>query len=322
MTDVTGPVKEAIERSFPPALADEVTKRLQRLVLPFLDRDPVGRDRVLLAVVMLVVQGRGSLEDAAGLAESDWRDVLVAAGLAHENWREVLAATGFPAAVSPLPVVLLPGLDGTGDLFAPLIATAPSHLRPVVVSLPHLSAYEDLLDAIRPQLPATGRFAIAGESFSGPLAVAVAREQPARVAGVILCNSFVSPPLPRALRFLPWSLLFSLPLPSWVIRRFFIGDRASPDLLSAIRAAIAKTPPRLLAARMRAVFSLPEPGTLPPIVPPVLFLSGADDVLVRMNPRAVERVATRLVHKSIDGPHLLLQAAPAEAWAAISAFLS
>jgi pimeloyl-ACP methyl ester carboxylesterase len=153
--------------------------------------------------------------------------------------------------MTALPVLLLPGLDGTGDLFEPLVATAPKHLRPVVVSLPQLSAYDELLEGIRSQLPATGRFAIVGESFSGPLAVAVAREQAERVAGVILCNSFLSPPRTRTLRFFPWSLLFFLPPPKWAIRRFLTGRS---DLASTVRAAIAKTPRRLLAGRMRAVF--------------------------------------------------------------------
>ena len=88
-------------------------------------------------------------------------------------------------------VVLLPGLDGTGDLFQPLVDTAPPDVRPLVVKLPHLGSYADLLDAIRDQLP-DGRFIILGESFSGPLALQIARELPERVTAVILCNSFVS----------------------------------------------------------------------------------------------------------------------------------
>jgi pimeloyl-ACP methyl ester carboxylesterase len=89
----------------------------------------------------------------------------------------------------PLPIVLLPGLHGTGDLFEPFLACAPPHLRPIVVPLPEKSSYAELLEEVRRQLPA-GRFAIVAESFSGPLAVALARGASERVVGVILCNSF------------------------------------------------------------------------------------------------------------------------------------
>jgi len=222
----------------------------------------------------------------------------------------------------PLTIVLLPGLDGTGDLLAPFAPKAPAHLRPVVVPLPELSSYSELLEAIRPRLPSTGRFAILGESFSGPLAVAVAREQPERVIGVILCNTFVSPPITSALRFFPWSLLFLFRAPAWAIRLLFLGRAASPELVSAVRAAVAKTPRRVLAERMRAVFSLPKAGDVSPIAPKVLFLSGTRDALVPLNQRAVNRVAPRVVYKRIAAPHLLLQVAPDEAWAEISAFLA
>jgi pimeloyl-ACP methyl ester carboxylesterase len=190
------------------------------------------------------------------------------------------------------------------------------------VALPQLSSYSELLEAIRGKLPSTGRFAILGESFSGPLAVAVAREEPKRVVGVILCNTFVSPPLTAALRVFPWSLLFLLRPPRWAIRLIFTGRTASSDLVSTVGAAVAKTPRRVLAERMRAVFSLPGPTELSPIVPPVLCLSGTDDLLVSLNTRAFDRLSSRVVYERIAAPHLLLQVAPAEAWAAISVFLA
>jgi pimeloyl-[acyl-carrier protein] methyl ester esterase len=214
-----------------------------------------------------------------------------------------------------MPVVLLPGLDGTGDLFAPLVAAAPAHLEPVVVPLPPLSKYSELVDHIRPALPPAPRFAILGESFSGPLAIALARAEPSRVAGVILCNSFLSPPLSALLRFLPWSLLFRVPPPRWVIRRFFVGPAASPELVSAVRAAIGRTPRDVLAARMIEVFLLPRKPE--PIDVPALLLTGRDDRMIRRKPG----VEGDVVSKTIAGPHLLLQVSPHEAWREISAFL-
>jgi len=224
--------------------------------------------------------------------------------------------------VEPLPIVLLPGLDGTGELFEPLVSSHPPHLIPLVIKLPHLAAYPDLFNAIRDQLPRTGTFAVLGDSFSGPLAVEIARRFPERVVGVILCNSFVSPPRTRLLRVAPWSWLFTIRPRLWAIRLFFLNRSASSALVSAVRAAIASTPRSVLAARMRAVFSLPGPEEQKPIECPCLSLCGRNDLLVRANERELRSILPRLTWVEIAAPHLLLQTVPTEAWAAISAFLS
>ena len=68
-------------------------------------------------------------------------------------------------------LLLLPGMDGTGQLFEPLIAALPPTLRAVSVSYPVNDAlgYEELLALIEAAVP-PGRFVAVGESFSGPLA--------------------------------------------------------------------------------------------------------------------------------------------------------
>lgn len=222
----------------------------------------------------------------------------------------------------PLPIVLLPGLHGTSKLFASFVAEAPSHLRPIVLTLPEKSSYADLAQELRGRLP-EGRFAILAESFSGPLAIALARMECERVAGVILSNSFVSPPRTRLLRFLPYSLLFRIPAPGWAIRFLVVGWRPSAALVSAVRIAIATQPPAVLAARMHAIFALPRSGTQSPIDVPVLLLTGSEDRLVppRSVSPALEKVAAHTTRVVLPAPHLLLQTAPDQAWAAISEFL-
>ena len=52
-------------------------------------------------------------------------------------------------------LVLLPGLDGTGSLFGPLLAHLPEHLVPVVVKYPtdKVLYYEQLFPYIREVMP-------------------------------------------------------------------------------------------------------------------------------------------------------------------------
>src|SRR5687768_4116314 len=99
--------------------------------------------------------------------------------------------------------ILLPGLDGTGDLFAPFVAAAPSGFPVQCVRLPDDSqrSYEELAEWVCARLPAEP-VALIAESFSGPLAVLIA-DRCARVAAVVLCASFVKPPWPGLLVHAP-----------------------------------------------------------------------------------------------------------------------
>ena len=93
-------------------------------------------------------------------------------------------------------LLLLPGLDGTGVLFRPLLKSLPDWLEPVVIPYPtqQVLGYDDLLSTIRQALPLDEPFLLLGESFGGPLALRLAASKPPGLKGVILCGSFVTCP--------------------------------------------------------------------------------------------------------------------------------
>lgn len=64
-------------------------------------------------------------------------------------------------------LVLLPGMDGTGTLFAPLIAALPSDFKVIVLKYPTLIplGYDELIDLVKVQLPAEEDFLILGSRF-------------------------------------------------------------------------------------------------------------------------------------------------------------
>jgi pimeloyl-ACP methyl ester carboxylesterase len=106
--------------------------------------------------------------------------------------------------MAELALVLLPGLDGTGTLFQPLLAHLSANLHPIVVAYPTdvPLGYDELLPLVVKALPASAPFVLLGESFSGPLALTVAALSPSRLQGVILCASFIRNPLPPATQLL------------------------------------------------------------------------------------------------------------------------
>ncbi len=96
-------------------------------------------------------------------------------------------------------LILLPGMDGTGDLFDPLLKMIPPKYQVQAIAYPadELLSYEGLYDFVGDQLRNQGQIILVAESFSGPLALRIANSEPERIRAVILCASFVYPPVPR-----------------------------------------------------------------------------------------------------------------------------
>src|SRR3982751_5682640 len=125
-------------------------------------------------------------------------------------------------------IALLPGLDGTGDLFGPLLEVIPPGLPTRVVAYPvdRALSYPDLLRVVEAQLQKEADLVLVAESFSGPLALRYAAAHPGRVSAVVLCASFVGSPVPRWLRMFCTPLVFRFPPPAAALRWFMIGRDA------------------------------------------------------------------------------------------------
>lgn len=227
--------------------------------------------------------------------------------------------------MTKLTLVLLPGMDGTGTLFAPLIAALGGAVTVRVIRYPGDIAlgYSDLEALVRSQLPPRGRFLLLGESFSGPIAVSIAATRPRRLVGLVLCASFVrSPhalfaPLAGLTRFLPVKAA-----PPMAMRHLMLGRFATPALLTALQSALAQVSTTCLRERIKAVMAVDVFDKLTHINVPVLYLQAKDD---RMVPSPAATVVAQgisgLQVARFDAPHLLLQAAPAAAARALLAFV-
>jgi pimeloyl-ACP methyl ester carboxylesterase len=220
-------------------------------------------------------------------------------------------------------IVLLPGMDGTGELFAPLVAALGDQFRAQVVSYPRAErlGYAALADRVRALLPRNEDYVLLAESFSGPLGVMLAAERPQRLRGLVLCATFARPPLPLLRWMAPWAQTVPLAaLPDRVLAWGLLGSHATPSLLKAIRHAVQSV---VLAARVRAVAGVDVSVALSDVQVPVLYLQARNDRVVP--PRALRpfmALGDRLQVVSCAGPHCLLQARAGDAAAAISAFVS
>jgi pimeloyl-[acyl-carrier protein] methyl ester esterase len=220
-------------------------------------------------------------------------------------------------------VVLLPGLDGTGRLFDRLVHVLEPRvrIRRIGYSPDRFLGYSELADFVLGQAPA-GAYAIVAESFSGPVAVTVGARRPAGLRGIILSASFVRPPAPAWLRFLPFELLFRLEVPRALLRYYLVGPHNAAGVLPELTEAIASVPSRVLAARVREVLRSDASDALRSCAVPVVLLSAAGDRLLGSRGlRGVLGVQPTIERVSVEGPHLLLQARPIEAGAVIDRYV-
>lgn len=156
---------------------------------------------------------------------------------------------------------LLPGLDGTGQLFQPLLANLPIYLTPFVIPYPTdiFLDYHQLVEYVRDRLSTDAPFVLLAESFSGPVALQLAAMLPRNLIAVILCATFVSNPTHRALCWvssLAGANMFRFTLPQFFIRHFLLGPRASADLVHTFINAIKTVSGKVLASRLKSVFKV------------------------------------------------------------------
>lgn len=97
-----------------------------------------------------------------------------------------------------LTLVLLPGLDGTEVFFNHCSPRSPdgSSLSSLPIRRRAPVVMRNLLDPVLAAVEDAKDFYVLGWSFSGPLALMLAAKERSKVRDVILCASFVRPPLP------------------------------------------------------------------------------------------------------------------------------
>lgn len=221
-------------------------------------------------------------------------------------------------------LVLMPGMDGTGTLFAPFLAALPPDLPTRVLRYPPDRAlgYPALEAIASAQLP-DGDLVLLGESFSGPLAVALAAKLGPRVRGLVLCCTFVRSPSPflRLVRPLTrWVPVEATP--RWVLFRALLDPAGPPALRPLLLDAMAQVAPRALRERLHAMAGVDARAALATCRSHVLYLQAGRDRLVPSAcgdlVLAVRPDATRL---TLEGPHGLLQTLPSPCARAVVDFV-
>lgn len=217
----------------------------------------------------------------------------------------------------PLPkLVLLPGMDGTGELFSDFVEALPSSFETEVVSYPtdRCLSYAELAPLVWTAIQATEPFVLVAESFSSPLAIQCAAKNPPNLKGLVICAGFAASPIRGWLRrtcLLLSPILCIRTLPEFAVRLLLLGSGANPSLMAKVRAVISSVARKVLSARFRAVLACDARADLARVGVPILYLQAQDDRLVKEScAEEILRIKPLATMERIAGPHLLLQREP------------
>lgn len=186
--------------------------------------------------------------------------------------------------MSALPLVLVPGLNCTGLLFAPQVAAFGAE-RPVSIA-DHREG--ETIEAIARQLlkEAPPRFALAGLSMGGYVALEVMRQAPGRVDRLALLDTRASPDSPEdrevrhvTIRLAETGRFDDIHAALWP-RLVHLSRLRDGALEAGVRAMGEATGPRVFVRQQKAVMSRRDfrPG-LGAIACPTLVLVGDQDAI-------------------------------------------
>ena len=224
-------------------------------------------------------------------------------------------------------LVLLPGMDGTGELFADFQQAVSGKCQTTVLRYPadRFLSYSQLLDYISAYVPADEPFTLLAESFSTPLAIQFAVSNPTGLRALVLCAGFVTCPVNYWLGLMAGvaaRFAFQMKLPDFAVD-FLLGPAPPADLVVALRSAISSTSPRVLSRRLQAVLTCDARADLSRLTVPTLYIQARHDRLVRPQClKEMQRIKPDINVTAIDGSHLILQQEPIEAAEAIMEFIS
>ena len=217
-------------------------------------------------------------------------------------------------------IVLLPGMDGTGELFLYIL----EHLKEFdtqVIPLPQTGNqdYPTIINYIKSKLP-NDEFTLIAESFSGALAAELAKEHIPNLKKIVFVATFLSPPNAMLLSIaakLPLKSLSKVPLAKYFQKQLFIGKSANPELVDLFQSILNALPSDILSNRIKTMQSLAF--SCESIDIPCLYIQALSDRLVSENKYLeFQQYFSNIKLVQFDGPHFIMQTKPKECAIAIA----
>jgi pimeloyl-ACP methyl ester carboxylesterase len=234
------------------------------------------------------------------------------------------------ASQQEISLILLPGMDGIGDLFAPFVQALQANsqykkIKTIVVNYPtnEVLSYVQLIQLVSAHIPSNQPYILLGESFSGPIAILLAAKADSQLKGIILSCTFARNPRPQLSKLS--FMLPTLPINEMIMpfaNKFLMANFSDENVAKMLFTAIQKVSPNVMRARLDAVINVDYTESLQKIKVPILYLQGKSDYLV---PSSAGKYIVEQVKNveliALNAPHLLLQIAAKEAAEKVQSFI-
>jgi len=223
-------------------------------------------------------------------------------------------------------VVLLPGLDGTGDLFFPIHPYLEKQFDIHIIKYSHESTFVQCVDSAEKQIPADVPVSLIAESFSGPVALALLSRKKFDYRASVLSATFTKTPLPwltKIAKYLPNSLLCNSILNRKVIDIFATDDKTNNKVKSMSYKLLDIVSPADFKARINIINETDVSDQLGMIDMPLLYIQAINDRVVPARMGLEMRYGNKNITLTrVEGPHMILQSRPEVCADIITAFLS
>ncbi len=210
-------------------------------------------------------------------------------------------------------LVLLPGLDGTGRLFQPLLdvlATLPIATEVIALSDPVEGSPRVQAANIAAKL-AGENVVLFAESYSGAIAYELCQLPQLNISHVIFSASFLSRPTVTAwlASHFPVALVRDPPVSERLLASWLFGDSDRTDLVRMAKSALATVSDAALSARLGHIAAMRLPGQRVNI--PSTYIRPTRDLLVGAGAmRRVGEIYSGMHVVEVTGGHFIAQFNP------------
>lgn len=209
-------------------------------------------------------------------------------------------------------LVLLPGMDGTGILFKPLLEQLEG-VETQIITLPNYGP-QDYLSLSRYVAEHIGsqECVVLAESFSGGIAEALLSQHALHIKHVIFVASFLSNPaglLPYLASVLPLHSFSKIPVIAPLIeRKLLLGASVSEETLDLFQCALDAVSGSILKRRLRQIFTYRSSARSFEV--DATYIRAKDDALVGDRVFEFNAAFPSLSVAEVAGPHFILQVQP------------
>ncbi|SDZ97993.1 alpha/beta fold hydrolase [Microbulbifer marinus] len=211
-------------------------------------------------------------------------------------------------------VILLPGMDGTGLLFEPLIKHFPQNIEFEVVSLNETPGTDPREQAIEISKKIVDpRVILVAESYSGRIAHELFNILGKKIAKIIFLASFISRPskISKLTGLLPEFLLNPSVVPDWALNTICFAGHGRREQISLVRRAIGLVDPTVLKARLHQLSNLEVPQNTQNVQ--AVYIRPTNDHLVSSEAvKILAKTYDQLQIETVAGGHFIAQAKPDE----------